>query len=470
MNFWGSSEAAGLKAQKLSILAPEVLRGNQYLPPMRILLLALALLGLHASCRPQLQTYVTPQPVDTETRPVLLLRDTIFATPNGVLAKADFPSARLANFEQLSPDSASGLQVYRAEIPAENEPINQSPWYAMHLSAPSEQEIIVRLQFPRGVGNRYLPKVASRLAGPWTYLPTTNFDSTGNTLDVRLNVGPTGVYLAGQEIIATDSIRRYVQNFVAARPQLRWDTIGQSRLGRSIWKLDTGSDDEDDRRPTVILFSRQHPPEITGFQAFQAFLETVFADTQAARDFRERYRIIIFPLINPDGVDEGHWRHNTGGIDLNRDWGYYRQQEVLTVVQWLQQHTRRDQVVWGMDFHSTQYDVLYTHDPLKVNFKGVELLQAWTDSLAAFVKREYAAPYQPLRTRDMYRAAIVGQDTLRIEPEAIGRPTSASWIAMHYQAVGVTYEVADEQDRVYIQQKAQAAAQYWMEILLRRAG
>ena len=34
----------------------------------------------------------------------------------------------------------------------------------------------------------------------------------------------------------------------------------------------------------------------------------------------EKFRVLAFPLMNPDGVDLGHWRHNAGGIDLNRDW------------------------------------------------------------------------------------------------------------------------------------------------------
>ena len=38
---------------------------------------------------------------------------------------------------------------------------------------------------------------------------------------------------------------------------------------------------------------------------------------------------------------------------------------------------------------------------------------------------------------------------------------------MHYKAVGVTYEVGDEQDRDFIRAKARRAAEYWMEILLR---
>ena len=431
----------------------------------RWLALELFAFALVLACTSRLRTYEQPRPVDTATRPVRLLPDRTFKTPSGVVADAEFPGARLAGFAEAPPSHPDSPRVYVAEVPAENQPINTSPWYAMALSAPDEREIVVRLTYPAGVGNRYLPKTAPRLSGPYTYVPTSRYDTAANTNDVRLTVGPGYTYLTAQEVINTDSVRRYLRGLTAKLPALRWDTIGQSTLGRPIWKLDTGTDD-DDRRPAAVLMSRQHPPEITGFQAFQAFLGRVLEEDALARRFRENFRLIAFPTVNPDGVDEGHWRHNAGGVDLNRDWGFYRQPEVKAIVEWLQEHTKRDQVVWGMDFHSTQYDVLYTHDPAKVSFRGSEKLDAWTRALEDFVAERYAPPYAPARTADDYPAAVVGQDTLRIEPEGIGRPTSASWFASHYGGVGVTYEVGDEQDRDFIREKARRAAELWMGVML----
>ena len=116
---------------------------------MRLALLSAITVGCFGACRPQLLTYQQPSPVDTETRPVRLLRDTVFTTASGVLAKADFPGARLASFSESGTDTL-GNALYVAEIPAENQPINPSPWFAFHLSAPTEREITVRLTYPRG--------------------------------------------------------------------------------------------------------------------------------------------------------------------------------------------------------------------------------------------------------------------------------------------------------------------------------
>lgn len=35
--------------------------------------------------------------------------------------------------------------------------------------------------------------------------------------------------------------------------------------------------------------------------------------------------------MNPDGVDNGHWRHYAGGIDLNRDWANFNRPETRAV-------------------------------------------------------------------------------------------------------------------------------------------
>ncbi len=427
---------------------------------MRTLPLLCTLATLTVACKRAPGTYEFPKPVDTTPREVRLLPDTLFTTPSGVRARTDFPGARLARFAEAGPDT------FAAEIPAENEPINPSPWYAFELSAPVEREVVIHMVYPPDAAYRYFPKTAPSRSGPWTVLPASAVDTSANTADVRVTVGPEGLFLAAQELIATDSIRRWIIDMAVAQPALSVDTIGQSRLFRSLWKLEL-SDGPEDERPTFLFFSRQHPPEVTGFQAFQAFFARLLEGDELAARFRKTYRVLAFPVVNPDGVDEGHWRHTAGGVDPNRDWAVYNQTETKAIVEWLQAHTERDQVVWGMDFHSTQYDVFYTHDPERVKFRRAEWQEAWLRSLAAWAAENYPnASALPARERNG-RPIVVGQDTLRIEPEALGRPTSSGWVAQHYKAVAITYEVGDEQDRAYIAAKARAAAEAMMEVALR---
>ncbi|MFK8056205.1 MAG: M14 family metallopeptidase [Saprospiraceae bacterium] len=428
-------------------------------------LIAFATLVLFSACNSKVPTYVYTTPVDTESNEVRLLNGQVFVTMDGVTATSDFPGARLEKFQAIGPRVADiPRTLFLASIPAENQPINQSPWYAFGLNAVDDREVTIRLQYPAGVGNRYLPKTAPSLSGPWTYVPFDLVDTVGNTADIKLTVGKEWLYLAGQEVIATDSIHRWLMNLpTSVKPSI--DTIGLSKQGRPIWGLEL-SNGEKDARPTVVFLSRQHPPEVTGFQAFQAFYTRILGSDDLAVRFRQNFRVLAVPVVNPDGVDEGHWRHSTGGIDLNRDWAQYRQPEVRNVVTWLTSNTKKDQVVWGMDFHSTQYDVLYTHDPAKVDFRNAATLSSWTNKLTAWAAKTYPGA-SPLPTTTQYgRPLVTGQDTIRIEASPIGKPTSASWFAQHYKAIGVTYEVGDEQDRDYIKAKAEKAAELFMEELL----
>jgi len=428
----------------------------KYSTALRLFALLLALVTLIA-CGRKLATYDYPSPVETKTREVRLLDIERFDAADGVTAYADFPGARLAGFGE------SGRDTFRCDIPAENQPINSSPWYAFALTAERPREIVLDLTYPVGTGNRYQPKTATSLQGPWTHLSYDRVDTIANHAYFRVPVGPMRTYLAGQEVIATDSIGRWMGNLTST-PAPRILTLGKSKLNRPIWAIELGGG-KADKRPTVVFLSRQHPPEVTGWQAFQAFFERVLANDPKAQRFRETHRIIAVPVVNPDGVDEGHWRHNAGGIDLNRDWSEYRQPEVATVVAWLQDNVEKENMLWGMDFHSTQYDVLYTHDPTLVEFRGKAIVDQWTQGLAAWAAETYPGASAKPVTTAFERPVITGQDTLRVEPDAIGRPTSASWFVQHFGGVGITYEVSDEQDRDYIRAKARKAAELMMEML-----
>ena len=80
---------------------------------------------------------------------------------------------------------------------------------------------------------------------------------------------------------------------------------------------------KDRKKDILFLLGRQHPPEVSGAFAFFAFTETVLGDTELAREFRQRFRVIAIPVLNPDGITGGNWRMNLGGVDLNRDWGKF---------------------------------------------------------------------------------------------------------------------------------------------------
>ena len=54
-------------------------------------------------------------------------------------------------------------------------------------------------------------------------------------------------------------------------------------------------------KPVIVFFTRQHPPEVTGYLAFKAFMEELLHKTDLSHDFFEKYHVLAFPLVNPDG-------------------------------------------------------------------------------------------------------------------------------------------------------------------------
>ena len=133
-------------------------------------------------------------------------------------------------------------------------------------------------------------------------------------------------------------------------------------MGKDLWFLDIKNGDVKNK-DVIIILSRQHPPEVTGYFAMQTFVDELLSESALATAFRKKYRILLFPLMNPDGVDLGHWRHNAGGVDLNRDWAYYHQPENRQIADFIVKTVKKNksEVILGLDFHSTWWDVYYTN-------------------------------------------------------------------------------------------------------------
>lgn len=151
--------------------------------------------------------------------------------------------------------------------------------------------------------------------------------------------------------------------------------------------------------------------------------------------------------MNPDGVDLGHWRHSAGGIDLNRDWQHFHQEEIAAVTNHIVTTTRKDKnkVLFGIDFHSTYKDLYYTHpedyDPLVPGLKDL-WLQGIDESLVSYTPDDRPGP--------------------------LNRPISKGWFYVQLGAEGIVYEIGDETPREFIREKGKVAARELMQLLVLR--
>lgn len=373
-------------------------------------------------------TATTPTPVTPPVR-----REWAFAA-DGVTFDARFAAARLDACRRTAPDT------FEITITPENTPINQSPWFAFTVRADRARAIVVDL---RCIGGplRYRPKISID-GQSWIMLPEEAFRAGENRGEGRLQleVGPEPLWVAAQEIVARAQIDAW-SRALERLPFVTRAEIGRSVQDRPLHKLEIGPPGAD---AFLVVIGRQHPPETTGTLALLAFVETLAGDTALARDFRRQFGTLVVPLLNPDGVEHGHWRHNIGGVDLNRDWGPFRQPETSAVRDEILAVAKRGRIYFFLDFHSTFFDVFYTR-PDDQPTQPPLFIRDWVAALHA------RFPDYPVKRSS--------------SPNSTS-PTSLRWMHETFGVPAVTYEIGDHTERPRLRQIATGAAEETMRLLL----
>lgn len=333
------------------------------------------------------------------------------------------------DFDGASPArcAVTGERAFTLLITPEHAPpINPSPWYAFRYKADGTAPISVTLRYLGGT-HRYAPKWQSGDAA--RDLPVT-VSADGAAASMELPAGDAVV--SAQELMTPAD---------TSADLLRWSkllgttpfTLGRSLDGRAIEAIRIG---RSDAPRLVILLGRQHPPEVTGSIAMQAFVETLVST--AKRDGLGDVQFLIVPMLNPDGTARGHWRANRGAVDLNRDWGDFSQPETGSVKAWLDTLPAGVRPVLMVDFHSTGRNLFYV--------QGDEASSAQQRFLAAW-----------LGGREQ---AFAGY-SFTIEPRNAnpGSGTAKNWFHARYAIPAYTYEVADTADRTATRAAASGLAE-----------
>ena len=408
---------------------------------MRTLLFYFLLCTVLTSCTrtPKLipQSYDPPGATDTRDKEIVVQPRTVFSFPEeGVFISNDFEGGRLLDVQR----TANG--AYAGRISPENEPINNSAWYAFSTWSPQNQTIRLTLQYTGGV-HRYWPKW-SRDKTHWTPLDSSKVHVADDQLSAtfELELGSDTLWIAGQELL-TNRSHDVWRDRMAQKAFVDTKVIGTSREGRPIHALEFSATSSPEAH--ILVIGRQHPPEIAGSLALMSFIESLASDTELAKEFRRRFAVWAVPVVNPDGVAEGHWRHNTGGVDLNRDWYGFNQPETRAVRDYfLQLKADNKSVFAAFDFHATRYDIMYTLN--RDLLDGNSFTDDWLDGI-----RTQLPEYE-----------------LIDEPGGLGSPISKVWFYETFQAPAFTYEVGDETERALINAVASTAAVQLMVLMLEK--
>ncbi len=378
-------------------------------------------------------SYDPPGSTNTKTK-TITYQDKGEFTIAGVTLNNDYPGARLNGFTQLN-DS-----LFQIVISPENEPINMSPWYSFRIKGETEKKVFLHLKYTFGK-HRYYPDV-SKDGINWQPIDSMRYTVHENDSAVlAIDLTQEYQYISAQELLTSKANAQWLDQ-VQVLEDVSPVTYGKSREGKSLRAIQIGMTK---RQPTLIIISRQHPPEVTGYMAMKAFVSEILSDSRLSSEFRSKFTILLVPMMNPDGVDNGHWRHNAGGVDLNRDWQYYHQPEIDQFQEFIKNVVKKNKlkVVLGLDFHSTHEDLLYTfNNETFPDGKGV--VKEW-------IRR--------LRSK-------FPQESITEEDGGAESPVSKNWFLHEFKAEAVTYEVGDDTPREQLKQKGKIAAQLFMELLL----
>lgn len=353
----------------------------------------------------------------------------------------EFSGARFNDFIQVDSN------LFQVNISPELSPINNSPWYAFKIwsDVPTDINLVLNYDDAR---HRYHPKI-SKDGAFWESISEEAFeiDSTLGQANLSLSLSSDTTWVSAQEIRDLEDYESWLRK-LSAKSFVGISEIGYSHRGRPVKEVRFDHIPPGTPKNVLLVLGRQHPPEIPGYDTGIYFLDELAGDSELAKQFRSQFVVLAYPLMNPDGVEQGHWRYNSGGVDLNRDWVNFNQPETRAVrdavLSFMEDSTAN--LVYGVDFHSTDENIFYPILPELPRDKG-DITYPWI-----------------LDIKEAFPNTL-----MVIEAFDTSSPISKNWIYRTFGADALTYEVSDTMSRSDLKDIAQYAARSLMQKLLENA-
>lgn len=315
-------------------------------------------------------------------------------------------------------------------------------WFSFHVAASQPGMLKAQLKFPK-TRARFLPKISND-GLTWSTLPEDARDTSknGKNMDIEVAVDEKGVWISAQELLTQSYYDDWLEE-LAAHNEVTVAVLGESKEQRPVHFAKTANKSE-----VIFLLGRQHPGEVPGALAMRRFVDEILGDSDLARRFRERFTVIIMPLINPDGVANGHTRHNSGRTDLNRDWGPFKQPETRAIAALLAGIDKLEmQPRLMLDFHATRVTetmVFYTQDGADVT-NPANFATNWLDNAKTRLPH-YEFKHDP--------RPVSGLDNTK------------NYFFERYGIPSITYEIGDEANREEVLEHTPVFAEEMMRTLL----
>ena len=376
-----------------------------------------------------------PSPVvPTTNRPVQKQWKGIWSLSKGTFFTNDFDGARLNGVAD------DGNDHYTIWITAENTPINVSPWYAFKVWTENPREITIKLSY-QDSRSRYYPKISMDGLN-FKKLDSAQFKvmnpgegvfgikAAPEFVELKLPIGKEPLWVSAQELYTSKRVKTWIDS-LSVKPFISNYSIGKTSENRAMHLMEIKEDST--TKKAVMIISRQHPPEVTGFLAMKSFIETLSGTSPKTIAFRKEFDVFVVPLMNPDGVDNGHWQN-------------FNQPETKSIRDFLNKKSAEGyEFVFGADFHSTWDDIYYPIDSTITGEKG-QIVFDWIDGISNRLPQKHT----------------------NVKPSTNINPTmvSRNYFYVNHNMPAIVFELGDDTPRDFLKEKGKVAAEELMKLLM----
>jgi hypothetical protein len=252
-----------------------------------------------------------------------MLNASVFAQLTPGSFTADFESGNIANVQQ------AGVDSFTFRIRLDDNQGDTYGWYYFAVTGGSGHDLTLFLTNPDGWQNYTCKPLYSNNNLTWQRVDDTW--NQGGWLAFSQYLYSDTVWFAQGIPFTVSQMQDYLDS-VETSPHVDRQTLGYSPHNRPIEMITiTNGDIPPDHKKAVWLISRQHSMESGPTYLLTGLIDRILDFSDFSRRFRNDIEIHIVPIVNVDGVAEGYSRHNTAGLNLNREWRPDIQSEALEV-------------------------------------------------------------------------------------------------------------------------------------------
>ncbi|MCF6133501.1 M14 family metallopeptidase [Flavobacterium wongokense] len=142
--------------------------------------------------------------------------------------------------------------------------------------------------------------------------------------------------------------------------KLKPEVIGQSVLGKPIYKLELGTG-----KIRILMWSQMHGNESTTTKALFDFINLLHSGSDLGKKLLGEFTFCLLPMLNPDGA-KLYTRENANEIDLNRDAQNLSQPESVALRKTFE--VFQPNYCYNLHDQRTIYGVGQTNNPATVSF------------------------------------------------------------------------------------------------------